>query len=62
MATPRIPRLKKPAYIGFRGTEQYRRKLQREAWRRGLKVQGLLERAVEQFLSSDKPSLPQESK
>lgn len=38
--------------IGFRGTVEYREKLQRAALDRGLKVQGLIERAVEAFLAS----------
>lgn len=37
--------------IGFRGTEDYRRALQRAALDRGLKVQTLIEQAVNQFLN-----------
>ncbi len=38
--------------IGFRGTREYRAMLQQEALNRGIKVQRLLELAVEQFLKS----------
>ncbi len=38
--------------IGFRGTSEYRRKLQREALERGLKVQNMIEEAVEFYLAS----------
>jgi hypothetical protein len=36
--------------IGFRGTEEYRKMLQRVALDRGLKVQKLLEEAIAQYL------------
>lgn len=37
--------------IGFRGTEEYRKRLQQEALNRGLKVQQLLEAAVELYVN-----------
>ena len=40
--------------INFRGTSKYREKLQRAALDRGIKVQGLLERAVDEYLSTDR--------
>jgi hypothetical protein len=39
--------------IGFRGTEEYRRSIQQAALDRGLKVQRMLEIAVEQYLRSE---------
>ena len=40
----------KTAAIGFRGTEEFRRNLQRAAIDRGIKVQTLLEEAVALYL------------
>lgn len=40
--------------IAFRGTEEYRAKLQKSAIDRGLKVQQLIEQAIEMYLQSPK--------
>ena len=40
--------------IKFRGTVEYRTELQMEGLKRGLKVQALLERAVERYLAGPK--------
>jgi urease accessory protein UreE len=45
--------------ISFRGTEEYRRKIQHAALDRGVKVQVLLERAVEAYLNGDSTNSPE---
>jgi hypothetical protein len=44
--------------IGFRGTEQFRRQLHREALDRGIKVQTLLEQAVAAYLAAEPSPAP----
>jgi hypothetical protein len=44
--------------IGFRGSEEYRRRLQQAALDRGLKVQGLIETAVESYLAGAPAKIP----
>ena len=46
--------------IGYRGTEDYRRNLQIEALKRGVKVQNLLDAAVAFYLEHN-PSLQETS-
>lgn len=45
--------MSKQVQVGFRGTEEYRHRLQEEAHKRHMKVQRMLELAVEAYLDDD---------
>jgi hypothetical protein len=57
-----MPTKEETVQIGFRGTEDFRRRLQQAALDRGVKVQGLLEDLVERhiFNEVDGPHEPSE--